>query len=193
MNQVPNTRINAVEQIEVALKMLTSYGYNTAPIWHEHAEWLDSVDGTGEINDDVRRYAENAKVTPIADHFVDGEIEVLSAAHVVVGHQYTLSSGQRDILRERYGLTPTSVVVVTDLGFFRGTQYISSITIKSAQHVDPRIRTRVLNEVVLRPAWQFFRDSAAKDKAREDEAAAKEEIVRVSKPKSATSIALQYV
>lgn len=200
MNNPPNTRINTLEDIEKALRLLTAQGYETSGLWAEHQAYLKSLDSPQEITDDVRKYATRAEGdTSIEDHFADGQPEVLNISHITAGHQYTLSPGQRDVLRERYGLTPTTTIVVEDLGFYMGegqlTNYVSSITIRSVVHTDPRVRTRVLNSVVLHPAWQFFRDASIKDKAREDEKAEQAVLKgeKVPKVKSPTSLALQYI
>lgn len=189
---VPNTRINAIDQIETALKLLTSQGYDTHAIWEDHNAWLLTLD-TRECTDDDRRWAtQNPMPSTIEEHFVDGEPELLTAARCHVGRQYTLSPGQRDVLRERYGLTPTMTVKATNVELFSAEDVIWSVTLKSTEHVDPK-RRHVLNEVVLCPAATFFRDADIKDKERELEAATKAAEGKPRAQKSTTSMALGYL
>lgn len=166
---VPNTRINAIEQIETALKVLSSQGYDTSSLWAEHNAWLETLDAR-ECTDLDRQWATQLpEPTAIEDHFVDGQPELLTPARCHVGRQYTLSPGQRDVLRERYGLTPTMTVIATNVELFPTDDVIWSLALKSTEHIDPK-RRHVLNEVVLCPASAFFRDAAMKDKEREDDA-----------------------
>lgn len=162
---IPATRINGIEQVETCLKALTSYGYDTTALWKEHNEWLASLDDR-KCTDEDRKWATQLPVpSSMEDHFAGGEAEVLTAARCHVGRQYSLSPGQRDVLRERYGLTPTMTVVAENVQMYKDTDVIFALTIRSTEHIDPK-RRRVLNSVVLSPASAFFRDAAAKDAAR---------------------------
>lgn len=162
-------RLNSIEQIETALKCLTSHGYATEALWAEHKAWVDSLDARQPTDDDRKWASRSAKPVGMKDHFANGLPEVLTAAQAWEGRQYLLSPGQRDVLRERYGLTPSKVVEVVEVGMFAGTSIIHSITLKSALHVEEHKRKHVLSAVVISPAADFFSTAAAKDAARQDD------------------------
>jgi len=214
-----NTRINGIEQVETALHTLQAYGYDTSSLWSEHNAWLLTLDTRSPTEQDVTWAARNPKPSSIEEHFVqilkfpiyavdaqpgDPPIgwneqrqyapEVLTAANCFVDRQYQLSPGQRDTLRERHGLTPTKTVVVTHAATFPNTDILWQITIRSAEHVDPRRRKHVLIEAVITPASEFFKVAADRDKEREAERAS-EDAKRVKKglaPISVKTKALMY-
>lgn len=64
-----------------------------------------------------------------------GTCPELSTSTVRMGGQFTLSKEWRDTLRERCGLTPTSVITVSELTFFPGTKVIDRLRIESNQHI----------------------------------------------------------
>lgn len=193
MTPYPSTRINMVEQVETWLKGLTSQGYDTTALWREHNNWLAEIE-TRAITDEDRTWATQLpEPAVISDHFVNGQPEVLTAARTHFGRQYSLSPGQREVLRDRYGLTPTLVVTAENVELFPEDDVIYSLTLRSVEHVDPRRRTRVLNSVVLAPASAFFRDAAAIDKKREEEQEARDAEREPREVKKKVSIALQYV
>jgi hypothetical protein len=197
-NLVPSTRINAVEQIEQALKTLRAHGYAVDPLWAEHNAWLASIDSQPCTDFDRTWARQLPEPSTTEEHFAGGVEEVLTSARCHVGRKYTLSPGQRDVLRERYGLTPTVTVVATNVELYSTEDVIYSLTLKSVEHVDERRRRHVLNEVVLCPASAFFHDAAVLDKAREEEAAERaaeregRESTSARQPKAA-SIALAYL
>jgi hypothetical protein len=177
-------RINALAQIETALRCLTSYGYETTALWKEHHDWLQSTE-LREPTDNDRRWAQRAaEPSATADHFRDSLPEPLSAAQCWQGRQYTLTPGQRAYLRDRYGLTPTRVVELTEVGLFRATNIVHTFVLKSAEHVDEQRRRHVLNAVCITNAAEFFARAAQLDKQREDDATAsatKESTPKMSK------------
>lgn len=198
MNNVPPTRINMVEKIETALKLLTSQGYDVQSAWSEHNTWLQThgVPLPDLVDETWARNIGPERLSSMDDHFTGTfGFETLNAWTVSQGRQYTLTPGQREYLRERYGLTPTAQVYVDNVGFFKGSSLIYSLTLRSTEHIDPS-RRRVLNAAVLAPASHFFRDSAMLDKAREDEkvSADAEAAKKTGKaPKLPSNIALQYL
>lgn len=206
---VPNTRINSIVQIETAFKLLASQGYSPealSTLWAEHAVWLNSLDARAITDLDHQWATQLPEPASVEDHWVPernaaGDIigkrpEDLTAARCHVGRQYSLTPGQREILRERYGLTPTMVVQAVNVELFPGPDdVIWSITLKSVEHVDPRRRRHVLNEVVLQPASAFFRDAAAIDAARALDAEARklDRKPREAKVPAPKSMALSYL
>lgn len=212
-------RINGIEQIEAALRCLESYGYPTAEAWQFHNEWQASMDVRSITDNDVKWASRADKQSSIEDHFVqvlrfpiygpdhqEGDApvgwreerqyapELLTASGCFADRQYQLTSGQRDVLREKHGLTPAKTVIITNVTTFKATNVIASFTIRSAEHIDPRRRRHVLVEAVIAPAAQFFEQASMKDKEREAENA-REDAVRVGRgesPKTVKQKALQY-
>jgi hypothetical protein len=170
MNIVPLTRINAIAQVETALKTLAAYGYNVTSVWAEHNAWLASLDVRAVTDHDRTWATQLPEPANVADHMAGGTFEVLTAARAHVGRQYTLSPGQREVLRDAYGLTPTETITLIDVELFPSEDVIWSLTLKSNEHIDPK-RKHVLREVVLQPAAAFFESAALKDKAREEDRA----------------------
>lgn len=191
-----NTRINAIEHIEQALRTLEAYEYDTTSVWAEHNAWLRTLDTRLPSAFDATWATRNESPSSIEEHFLqvrkmpiyptddEGNIdksngpigwneereygpELLRAANCFADRQFTLSPGMRDTLRERHGLTPAKHVVVTHAATFPGTNIVWQFTIKSAEHIDPRRRKHVLVEAVITPASEFFSVSAARDKERE--------------------------
>jgi len=72
----------------------------------------------------------------IDDHLSLGNDRPTLSCRVEVGRAYALTSGQRDVIRERYGMTPAQLVEVTEVGMFANTKYIRRITLQSCEHVD---------------------------------------------------------
>lgn len=198
INMNHSHRINGIEQIETALKCLESYGYDQTVTWAKHNAWLKSLDTCEPTELDAVWATRNQEPSSTDQHFKDGRPAVLTASDCFVDRQYTLSPGQRETLRERHGLTPAQVIIITHAPTFKGTNILSQIAIKSAEHIDPRNRRHVLVEAVLTPASEFFRVSAERDKEREamrEKSAEAEDKKRVKKglePVSTKAKALQY-
>lgn len=214
------TRINAIPQIETALRTLEAFGYDVSATWSEHNAWLAGLDTCQPTEHDIKWALRNEKPSSIEEHFIQmrkfpvyGDdrslgpigwrtepeygLEQLSAANAFADRQFTLSPGQRDYLRERFGLTPTTVVVLTNAQTFKSSHVLFQLTIKSAEHVDPRRRSHVLNAATVR-ASEFFAEAARLDKEREarrveeEEKADKKRIARGEKPVGSRAVAMQY-
>lgn len=214
-----NSRINAIEQIEANLRNLEAYGYNTSHVWAEHNAWLLTLDTRQPTPFDATWATRNEQPSSIEDHFIqllkfpvyanaaqEGdapvgweekrqyEPELLRAANAFADRHFTLTPGQRDVLRERHGLTPARHIIIVNVQTFPGTNLIASFTIKSAEHIDPRRRRHVLVEAVIINAAQFFQLGKARDDEREV-AKAETDTKRVKKgeePRSAKQKALRY-
>ena len=120
--------------------------------------------------------------------------EVLSSANAFKDRHYSLSPGQRDVLRNRYGLTPAKTIILTDVALFPGTNIIWSINLRSAEHIDVMRRRHVLSAAVIAPVAKFFDDAQARDKEREHDQLAADE-ARIANSGKAISVkgrALQY-
>lgn len=176
-----NTRINAIEHIEQALRTLEAYEYDTKSVWAEHNAWLQTLDAREPDAEDFAWATQNAAPSSILEHAGDGKFEQLTAGNCFVGRQFTLSSGQRDLLRERHGLTPTREVEITNVTTFKDTNIIWSFSLKSTEHIDPRRRKHVLVETTIAPAAHFFKNAAHLDSNSAEQADAKRMIARVER------------
>jgi hypothetical protein len=188
-----NSRINGIEQIEAALRVLEAYGYTTLPLWTEHNEWLAASEARLPDAEDLKWAAQHEPST-VEEHSQAGQFEVLSAARCHSGRQYTLSPGQRDVLRARHGMTPTKDILIRDVALFKGTNLISQFTLCSTEHIDMRRRRHVLTEVVIAPASAFFSKAAQLDKEHEAEQV-EADTKRVKEGKAPISVrakAMQY-
>lgn len=223
MSTIPPTRINAIEAIETALRVLVAHGYEAgAAGWREHEAWLATLERRTPTEFDFKWATRAPSPTAIAEHLQEKHVymipvkkedgrtfwiknelwenETLKASNCFAGRNFTLSPGQRQVLRERHGLTPSHVVEVTNVTTFPApnAHVMVSFTLKSAVHVDPRRRAHVLNEVVISNAAQFFAKAEESDKAREAEAAyrAEKRDAEVAKkggqPKSSKARAMMY-
>lgn len=154
-----DTRVNSIEQIERALHLLTSHGYGTQPLWHEHNAFLRGLQDMKPTEED-RKWCQRGRES-LAEHLNDaGTFPVLSARNATLGRQYQLSKFQRDVLRERWGMTPAREVEVVQLETFAGEDVIMCLVLRSCEHVDLARRKHVMREVVLKPAWDFFASAA---------------------------------
>jgi hypothetical protein len=190
-----NTRINAIPTIEQALKTLEAFGYDASSVWSQHNAWLVQLDERAPTDHDARWAKRNKEPSALADHFdKNGVPEVLSAANAFKDRHYSLSPGQRDVLRNRYGLTPAKTIILTDVALFPGTNIIWSVNIRSAEHIDITRRRHVLAAAVIAPVAKFFDDAQARDKEREHDQLAADE-ARIANGQKAISVkgrALQY-
>lgn len=156
---VPSERLNRVASIESALLKLHSHGFDVKALWAEHRKRLAKLDVT-ELTDEDHTWATVGAKVPLSEHW---ENPLLRASRLVVGRQFTLTPGQRSVLRNRTGLTPTEKIEVTAMVMYPGTQVVFSMTLRSCLHVDPRLRKHLLVETVLQPAAEFFRDGKHED------------------------------
>ena len=178
------------ENIETALHLLTAKGFDTKALWLAHNARLHD-DGKREPTEHDEKWATRAaEPTPIAEHLMEEHVsmfritlddgrqvfikqttidpEILTAANCFPDRQYTLSPGQREVLRERYGLQLSKVMIVTNVEMFPGTNIIASFRLEAGRHIDPRNKGAVLVKAVVRPAADFFEAGAKREKEAEE-------------------------
>jgi hypothetical protein len=79
------------------------------------------------------------------------------------GRAYKLTAGQRAVLRERYGMTPTKEVIVSEVAVWPGAPTcVRHIVLRSTEHV-PSNRKHVLNSCVIDNWVEFCRAVATAD------------------------------
>lgn len=194
-----NSRLNAIPTIEGALRLLESYAYDTSSLWAEHHSWLAQFDARKPTDHDVKWATRADEPSPISEHIGAGldQFEQLTASNAFGGRQFLLSSGQRDVLRERHGLTPTKVVLLRNAVCFPGSNVLYQLTIESVEHVTEDRRKHVLISAVINAA-SFFEAASERDKEREaaravaEEKADKKRVERGEAPRSVARLAAMY-
>ena len=166
------------QETETALRLLESQGFDVKQLWRELSDKIAREERGTPTTDDAR-YVLPSVAPTLAEHFVDGRNPTLEAGKMWEGYSYTLSPGQRAVLRETYGLTPTATVTLGWVERWPGTSHPHSMMLKSDVHVDPRNRKHVLAQCVIRNVGEFLRVASEADSA-EDGTARKSSLTRES-------------
>ena len=175
---------------ESALRLLTAEGFDTRQLWHAHNERCQNEDKRAPTEHDEKWATRAEAPTPVAEHLMEEHVvmfritlddgrkifikqttidpEILTASNCFPDRQYTLSPGQRDVLRERYGLQLSKIMIVTNVEMFPGTNVIASFQLEAGRHIDPRNKGAVLVKAVVRPAADFFEAGAKREKEAEE-------------------------
>lgn len=148
--------------IESALRVLGRAGYDTAVIAREHAERMKNVE-RGDPSPEDFRYALPQVPPKTEEHFIDGRPQDLAVSVMWPGFSYSLTPGQRAVLRDTYGMTPSQTGTVAWVEKWEGTVHARSFKLTADVHVDPRRRTHVLSSVVIRKVGEFFKSAAERD------------------------------
>lgn len=102
-------------------------------------------------------YRIRATARSVTEHLTENRDMIPANLHSPTsnGRIFTLTSAQRGILAERYGMTPTTEVVVTEVDVWPAdTTCVRSITIKSTEHI-PDTRKHILSACVI-DDWVAF-------------------------------------
>lgn len=161
--------------IEAALRVLDSHAFDTKALWRELSTRI-AVHERGTPGEADLKYTCPTVAPDITTHFVDGEPQVLDAGCMWGGYSYSLTPGQRSVLRDTYGMTPTQTVTVEWVELWPGTQHPRTMKLKSDIHIDPRNRKHVLTSCVIRDVAAFFTTALRLDNA-EDASKTKRNLV----------------
>jgi hypothetical protein len=181
-----NTPIDgeALVKINEAVGVLNDYGYNTARVM----EWL-----AGRLEEQRVQPTEVDRLWPLAgkvsitEHLVPNVKEIVKSASGVdvvlshgsaaerptlscrlqVGMAYSLTPGQRDVIRDRFHMTPAPLVEVIECAMYADNVHIRRVTLKSCEHVDPR-RRAVMTKFSIDEWGQFCADAKRRDIDREE-------------------------
>lgn len=156
------------QQSESALRALESLGFDVKPLWRELSDRIARAESGTPDADDLR-YTIRGIPPTTEEHFVDGKPQVLDPYVLWSGFSYTLTPGQRSLLRDTYGMTPTQTVTVASVETWPGTLHPRTMKLVSDLHVDPRHRTKVLTSCIIRNVGEFFRKAEETDAATEAE------------------------
>ena len=120
-----------------------------------------------------RRYTLPCEAPRVEEHLGVGPLpQALRDGSMWAGYHYTLTPGQRRWFREVAGMTPARTVTIAWVERFVGTQHPRSFKIVSDEHVDPRRRSHVLVEFVVKDAGEFFETATGFDKEGEESSSA---------------------
>lgn len=155
-------------QIEGALRTLESHGFDVKALWRELSTRVSTWE-RGTPSEDDTRYTLPSVQPDLLNHLIDGRNQDLHPSVMWNGYSYTLSPGQRSILRDTYGLTPTQTVTVAWVEAWPGTQYPRVMKLTSDLHIDPRNRKHVLVSAVINDVGTFFKTAAELDDAERTE------------------------
>lgn len=149
-----------IDQIETYIKYLDSQGLDMKPVWAQFREMVERERAAKPDTLDLQ-YVCPCVPPVISEHIWRGQKQVLSPTNLFKGYSYTLSPGQRQWLRDNYGMTPTETVTILDLGLWPGN-HPRTITIRSDEHVDPK-RRHVLVKATIGKPGKFFHESQLLD------------------------------
>lgn len=150
------------QKTEEALRHLESQGFEVKQLWRElTARGEARADEAPPPEDCVHALPKEAP--QIESHFVDGVAEVLQVSKLWEGYSYSLTAGQRELLREMYGMTPSQTVTVTWIEKWPKSDWLRSLRIQSDVHVDPRLRRHLLTAVVIKTTGKFFAEAERLD------------------------------
>jgi hypothetical protein len=170
---------------ESALRVLDSLGAPTSDLWKWLAYEVERAESGSPSPSDLSW----PLIQPdgILDHLErtvragNGESTrpVLSCA-ITVGRAYELSPAQRDVLRSRFGFTPTKTVEVVEIETFKGHPgVVRKVVLKSGEHIDPR-RRAILQQVTITAWGEFMSQCTARATEREQEAEYQKRLTQVT-------------
>jgi hypothetical protein len=137
------------------------------------------------------------RVSPvvIAEHVTLGDDRPMLNCGLAVGRAYSLTPGQRDVIREWFNVTPAPLIEVVNVTMFDDGVHIRSVRLKSVEHVDPR-RRRMLVQFCINSWGEFMSLAKQYDDDRQavlDNVIPEDEVVKPGKktPKSNQTKLLQ--
>ena len=147
-----STHIDNEQKYSTAVRLLALLGYDLADIHRQHTTKLAEHE-SGQPTDLDLKYKLNVPESWVS-HFE--EVPLLSCFTIRVGAQFKLTSGQRRVLRDMAGLTPTRIITILDLELFPGTRAVRSLTIGSNIHTPEHLRRHVLTKWTITSFGDFM-------------------------------------
>jgi hypothetical protein len=168
-----NSNGESLVKLQEAIDTLRAYGL---PVKGVQDALTQRVEDDKRVPDEADRRWSVGPVPSIEDHLSMGDGRPTLGCGMVVGRAYELTPGQRDVLRERFGMTPSRLVRVDEVAMFDGGQMIKRVILHSEEHV-PSNRRHLMVAVVI-DHWGEFMDAAqAKDAQRAECHVEKERVV----------------
>ena len=146
-----------------AVKTLTAQGYDLTDLFKQHETRLQA-EFSKEITEMDLLFAITTPESWDA-HFQPenvfditvGGYKTLTLGNIRQGGQFKLSPAMRDVLRERYGLTPTETITVRELNLYPGSKVVKRLTLESNAHIaDPKMRKHVLQACAITDFTRFM-------------------------------------
>lgn len=189
-----------------ALATLQRLGFDTSDITKQHAVMLREHDAAQPTALDLQwqlstpeswhtHFEQTKKVGDVV--LTEGGVApIFSTSTCRVGAQFSLTKGQRNMMRG-YGMTPTRYVEVIDLELFPSTRAVRMITFKSCLHVPEHKRKHVLFQVTITDFAKFMQSAKDIDNEDEDVKAERDESKRAKAEKVdktlTAALAAQYI
>lgn len=155
--------------IRNAISVLESAGLDTSEVSAEFHGLLHSAESYVPANY-PEAYRVRSVPLSITEHLTEDRDMTCANLHSPSsnGRIYTLTKGQRAVLRERYGMTPTKEVVVTEIAVWPAAPTcVQHILVRSTEHV-PDSRHHVLNAATITDWVAFCTAARAIDEAEVD-------------------------
>ena len=144
--------IDNEQKYSTAVRLLALLGYDLADIHRQHTTKLAEHE-SGQPTDLDLKYKLNVPESWVS-HFE--EVPLLSCFTIRVGAQFKLTSGQRRVLKDMAGLTPTRTITILDLELFPGTRAVRTLTIGSNIHIPEHQRRHVLTKWTISSFGDFM-------------------------------------
>ena len=144
-----------------ALRELERAGFDVKELWRELESRRAAVECGTPTEDDLRY--ELPTECPKTESHLGGGNELLSPSRLWNGLSYALTPGQRGLLKDLYGLTPTMTVTVLWVEPWPGTRHPRRMCLRSDLHVADVRRKHVLTQAVIGKVGEFFRLAAERD------------------------------
>lgn len=144
--------IDNEQKYSTAVRLLALLGYDLADIHRQHTTKLAEHE-SGQPTDLDLKYKLNVPESWVS-HFE--EVPLLSCFTIRVGAQFKLTSGQRRVLKDMAGLTPTRTITILDLELFPGTRAVRTLTIGSNIHIPEHQRRHVLTKWTISAFGDFM-------------------------------------
>jgi len=155
----------ADEWLAVRMEMLTAVPTEVDRLWPWAGKGKVSI--TEHLVPNVKEIVTSASgVDVVLSHGSAAERPTLSC-RLQVGMAYSLTPGQRDVIRDRFHMTPAPLVEVIECAMYADNIHIRRVTLKSCEHVDPR-RRGVMTKFSIDEWGQFCADAKRRDIDREE-------------------------
>lgn len=155
----------ADEWLAVRMESLTAMPTEVDRKWPWAGKGKTSI--TEHLVPNVKEIVKSASgVDVVLSHGSAAERPTLSC-RLQVGMAYSLTPGQRDVIRDRFNMTPAPLVEVIECAMYADGVHIRRVTLKSCEHVDPR-RRAVMTKFSIDAWGQFCADAKQRDLDREE-------------------------
>jgi len=157
--------ITNTESYREAIRLLTLAGYDVGGLRAQHAlkeaDYYHRQPTAADLAWQV-----HTPLNPV--HLLaGGKVPTLSVFNLVQGYQYQLSSGMRDFIRDKCGLTPTQTVTITELHFFPNTRIVCEMVVTSNLHIpSTTARKHLLTQWRCTDFTTFMAESQMRDNAK---------------------------